>query len=121
MTVGDKVNGVLVQVVIVAGKEMDGFGLTLTFTMLLLWQPFVLVTVTEKLPDVTGLTVMAEDIAPVPHLKVWEEALNFVSSVMEFDWQTSTEVGRLITGFGTIAMEAEAFPVQPDASETVTA
>ena len=121
MTVGDKVNGVLIQVVKLAGKEMDGFSLTLTFTMLLLWQLFVLVTVTEKLPDVTGLMVMAEDVAPVLHLKVWEEALNFVSRVMGFDWQTSTEAGRLITGFGTIAMEVEAFPVQPDASETVTA
>ena len=120
MTVGDKVNGVLLQVVKLAGKEMDGFGLTLTFTMLLLWQLFVLVTVTEKLPDVTGLMVMAEDVAPVLHLKVWEEALNFVSSVTEFDWQTSTEVGRLITGFGTIAIEVEEIPVQPVPSVTVT-
>ena len=121
MTVGDKVNGVLAHTDKEVDKDMDGFGLTLTFTDALCWHLFMLVTVTEMVTEAIGLRVMAEVVAPVLHLKVWEEALNFVSRVMGFDWQTSTEAGRLITGFGTIAMEVEAFPVQPDASETVTA
>ena len=120
MTVGDKVNGVLAHTDKEVDKDMDGFGLTLTFTDALCWHLFMLVTVTEMVTEAIGLRVMAEEVAPVLHLNKCVEALNFVSSVTEFDWQTSTEVGRLITGFGTIAIEVEEIPVQPVPSVTVT-
>jgi hypothetical protein len=80
-----------------------------------------LVTVTETFDEEDGVKVIAEVVLPVLHVKVFEVVLNFVSSVTEFNWQTSTEEGKLTTGFAYIPMEVEAVPMQPVASETVTA
>ena len=58
---------------------------------------------------------------PVLHVKVFEEVLNFVSSVTGLNWHTSNEVGKLTEGFVFIPIDVEAVPIQPDASVTVTA
>jgi hypothetical protein len=117
---GERVKGVFAQVVNEVGNEMEGFELTLIFTVELLWHLLLLVTVRETVVAELGLREIAEVVAPVFHRKVWVEALNFVSNVMEFDWQTSTAVGRLITGFDSIAIDVETKPVQPLASVAVT-
>ena len=80
-----------------------------------------LVTVTETLDEEDGVKVIAEVVLPVLHVKVFDEVLNFVSSVTALNWHTSKAVGKLTTGFAFIPMEVAAVPMQPVASETVTA
>jgi chromate transport protein ChrA len=84
-------------------------------------QLLALVTVTKTFDEEDGVKVIAEVVLPVLHVMVFEVVLNFVSSVTEFNWQTSTEEGKFTTGFAFIPMEVEAVPMQPVASETVTA
>jgi hypothetical protein len=79
------------------------------------------VTVTETFDEEDGVKVIAEVVLPVLHVKLFEEVLNFVSSVTALNWHISTVVGKLTKGFAFIPMEVEAVPMQPVASETVTA
>ena len=84
-------------------------------------QLLALVTVTETFAEEDGVKVIAEVVLPVLHAKVFDVVLNFVSSVTALNWHISKLVGKFITGFAFIPMEEEAVPMQPVASETVTA
>jgi hypothetical protein len=70
--------------------------------------------------EFVGFKVMEGEVLPVLHLNVWEVVLNFVSSITEFDWHTSTEEGKFTTGFETMSMEVAAEPEQPMPSVIVT-
>ena len=58
-------------------------------------QLLALVTVTETFVEVDGDKVIAEAVFPLLHEKEFNVVLNFVSSVIAFNWQTSTAVGKL--------------------------
>jgi uncharacterized membrane protein YkvI len=99
---------------------MTGFDFTLILTADTALQLLALVTVTETFDEEDGVKVVAEVVLPVLHLNVWEVELNFVSSVTEFDWHTSTEEGKFTTGFETMSIEVAAEPEQPMPSVIVT-
>ena len=121
LTNGDNVNGVLAQVIWEVGKETDGLDLTFKLTVATLLQLLALVTVTETFVEVDGVKVIAEAVFPLLHEKEFNVVLNFVSSVIALNWQTSTAVGKLTEGLAFIPIEVEAVPLQPVASETVKA
>ena len=85
LTAGVKVNGVFAQVIWEEGKETDGLDLTFKLTVATLLQLLALVTVTETFVEVDGVKVIAEAVLPVLHAKVFDVALNLVSSVTEFN------------------------------------
>ena len=121
LTAGVKVNGVFAQVIWEVRKEIDGLDFTLILTAATDLQLLAFVTVTEIFVEEDGIRVIAEVELPVLHVKVFEEVLNFVSSVTALNWHTSNEVGKLTEGFVFIPIDVEAVPIQPVASVTVTA
>jgi hypothetical protein len=121
LTIGDKVNEVFAQEIWEVGKEIAGLDLTFKLILATLLQLLALVTVTDTFEEEAGVKVIAEVVLPVLQVKVFDVALNFVSSVTAFNWHTSTAVGKITEGFESMPIEVEAEPVQPNASETVTA
>ena len=121
LTAGVKVNDVFAQVIWEVGKEIDGLDFTLILTAAAALQLLALVTVTETFKVEDGVKVIAEAVFPVLHVKVFDVALNFVSSVTALNWHTSNEVGKLTEGYVFIPIDVEAVPIQPVASVTVTA
>ena len=95
--------------------------LTFKLTVATLLQLLALVTVTETFVEVDGVKVIAEAVFPLLHENEFDVELNLVSSVIALNWHTSTAVGKLTEGFAFIPIEVEAVPIQPVASETVTA
>jgi hypothetical protein len=81
LTAGVKVNDVFAQVIWEVGKETDGFDFTLILTTDTDLQLLALVTVTATFKVEDGVKVIAEAVFPVFHVKVFDVALNFVSSV----------------------------------------
>ena len=81
LTAGVKVNGVFAQVIWEVGKETDGLDFTFKLSIATLLQLLAFVTVTEIFADEEGVTVIAEVVLPVLHVKVFDVVLNFVSSV----------------------------------------
>ena len=63
------------------GKETDGLDFTFKLSIATLLQLLAFVTVTEIFADEEGVTVIAEVVLPVLHVKVFDVVLNFVSSV----------------------------------------
>ena len=95
--------------------------LTFKLTVATLLQLLALVTVTETFVEVDGVKVIAEAVFPLLHENEFDVELNLVSSVIALNWHTSTAVGKLTEGFAFIPIEVDAVPIQPVASETVTA
>ena len=95
--------------------------LTFKLTVATLLQLLALVTVTETFVEVIGVKVIAEAVFPLLHENEFDVELNLVSSVIALNWHTSTAVGKLTEGFAFIPIEVDAVPIQPVASETVTA
>jgi hypothetical protein len=121
LIIGDKVNDVFAHAFWEVGSEIEGLDFTLILTAATALQLLALVTVTETFAEEDGVKVIAEVMLPVLHVKVFDVLLNFVSSVTALNRHISKVVGKLTKGFAFIPMEVEAVPMQPVASETVTA